>query len=196
MEIVPDSKAAPRAGQFLLSEPFLTDPWFGRKTVFLCDHDADGTIGLVLDNGTGRRLKDVLPEAEAWGLDHEVYLGGPIHDDSLFFLHTLGDRVSDAMPVLPGLWLGGDFEGIREAFGQGQVAPGSIRFFVGYSGWSAGQLDAEVERSSWYVHDAGLQEKLDIVLNAEPGDLWRRLLGQKGPEFAKVTGLPVDPSLN
>ena len=86
MEIVPDSTAKPRAGQFLLSEPFLTDPWFGRKTVFLCDHDADGTVGLVLDNGTGRRLKEVLPESEAWGIDHEVSLGGPVHDDSLFFL--------------------------------------------------------------------------------------------------------------
>ena len=89
MEIIPDSTAKPRAGQFLLSEPFLTDPWFGRKTVFLCDHDADGTVGLVLDNGTGRRLKEVLPESEAWGIDHEVSLGGPVHDDSLFFLHRL-----------------------------------------------------------------------------------------------------------
>ena len=196
MEIVPDSKAAPQAGQFLLSEPFLTDPWFGRKAVFLCDHDADGTIGLVLDNGTGRRLKDVLPEAEEWGIDHEVYLGGPVHDDSLFFLHTLGDRIPDAMPVLPGLWLGGDFDGIRAVFRQGGVPSGSIRFFVGYSGWSAGQLESEVERSSWYVYDAGLQDKLGIVLNPEPGDLWRRLLGQKGPGFARVTELPVDPNLN
>ena len=196
MEIVPDIHVAPRAGQFLLSEPFLSDPWFGRKSVFLCDHDAVGTVGLVLDNGTGRRLVDVLPDAEAWGIDHEVFLGGPVHDDSLFYLHRLGDLVPDAMPVVPGLWLGGDFDGIREALAGGRAQPDSIRFFVGYSGWSAGQLDDEVQRSSWYVHDVPLEEKVRIAMDTEPGDLWRRLLSQKGPGFAQVTGLPTDPSLN
>ena len=196
MEIVPEPHVAPRAGQFLLSEPFLSDPWFGRKSVFLCDHDADGTVGLVLDNGTGRRLVDVLPDAEDWGIDHEVFLGGPVHDDSLFYLHRLGDLVPDAMPVVPGLWLGGDFDGICEALAGGRAQPDSIRFFVGYSGWSAGQLDDEVQRSSWYVHDVPLEEKVRIAMDTEPGDLWRRLLSQKGPGFAQVTGLPIDPSLN
>ena len=136
------------AGQFLLSEPFLTDPWFGRKTVFVCDHDPDGTVGLVLDNGTGRRLKEVLPESEDWGIDHEVFLGGPVHDDSLFFLHTFGDEVANAMPVLPGLWLGGDLDGIRALLSRPEKALGQIRFFIGYSGWAAGQLEAEMERHS------------------------------------------------
>ena len=196
MEIVPDSTAKPRAGQFLLSEPFLTDPWFGRKTVFLCDHDADGTVGLVLDNGTGRRLKEVLPESEAWGIDHEVSLGGPVHDDSLFFLHTYGDQVVNAMPVLPGLWLGGELDDIRKLLSRPGQAKGHIRFFIGYSGWAAGQLEAEMERHSWYVHDAPLADKLNIVMDTDPGELWKQLLGDKGPRFSKVPGLPTDPSLN
>lgn len=196
MEIVPDSKARPRAGQFLLSEPFLTDPWFGRKTVFLCDHDQDGTVGIVLDNGTGRRLKEVLPESEAWGIDHELFLGGPVHDDSLFFLHTFGDEVANAMPVLPGLWLGGDLDGIRALLTRPVPSKGSIRFFIGYSGWAAGQLEAEMERHSWYVHDAPLADKMSIVMDTDPGELWKRLLGNKGPGFSKVPGLPTDPSLN
>ena len=196
MEIVPDSKARPRAGQFLLSEPFLTDPWFGRKTVFLCDHDRDGTVGIVLDNGTGRRLKEVLPESEAWGIDHELFLGGPVHDDSLFFLHTFGDEVANAMPVLPGLWLGGDLDGIRALLTRPVPSKGSIRFFIGYSGWAAGQLEAEMERHSWYVHDAPLADKMSIVMDTDPGELWKRLLGNKGPGFSKVPGLPTDPSLN
>ena len=196
MEIVPDSKAKPRAGQFLLSEPFLTEPWFGRKTVFLCDHDQDGTVGIVLDNGTGRRLKEVLPESEAWGIDHELFLGGPVHDDSLFFLHTFGDEVANAMPVLPGLWLGGDLDGIRALLTRPVPSKGSIRFFIGYSGWAAGQLEAEMERHSWYVHDAPLADKMSIVMDTDPGELWKRLLGNKGPGFSKVPGLPTDPSLN
>lgn len=196
MEIVPDSTVRPRAGQFLLSEPFLTDPWFGRKTVFVCDHDPDGTVGLVLDNGTGRRLKEVLPESEDWGIDHEVFLGGPVHDDSLFFLHTFGDEVANAMPVLPGLWLGGDLDGIRALLSRPEKALGQIRFFIGYSGWAAGQLEAEMERHSWYVHDAPLADKMSIVMDTDPGELWKRLLGEKGPGFSKVPGLPTDPSLN
>ena len=99
------------------------------------------------------------------------------------------------MPVVPGLWLGGDFDDIRACLAEG-VAPGDIRFFIGYSGWTAGQLDMEVERNSWYVHDLPLERKKELVLNPEPGNLWQSMLQEKGPGFARVTELPANPNLN
>ena len=103
MDWMPPANAEPKPGQFLLSEPFLDDPWFGRKVVFLCDHDEQGSLGFVLNNGMGRNLTSLLPDAEPWGLDHEVHRGGPVHADSLFCLHRLGDGIEGSLPVLPGL---------------------------------------------------------------------------------------------
>lgn len=196
MEIAPDSDAEPRSGQFLLSEPFLQDPWFGRKTVFLCDHDDHGTVGLVLDHASGRQLSDVFPDAAEWGLDQEVHVGGPVHQDSLFFLHRLGDRVGNSMPVVPGLWLGGDLEDVQSAMSEVGHPAVPIRFFMGYSGWTAGQLSSEIRQRSWYVHDVSLEEKIHLVMDASPGFLWKKLLSQKGPSFSRIADLPLDPGLN
>ena len=61
MDWMPLADAEPKPGQFLLSEPFLDDPWFGRKVVFLCDHDEQGSLGFVLNNGMGRNLTSSCP---------------------------------------------------------------------------------------------------------------------------------------
>lgn len=196
MELVPPSDVRPLPGQFLLSEPFLKDPWFGRKTVFLCDHDSEGSLGFVLDNGMGRKLSEVLPDSVEWAIDHEVHRGGPVNADSLFYLHRLGERVSNSISVLPGLWLGGTFDDLVTVLKEGEVDRSMVRFFAGYAGWGAGQLEQEMEGSSWYVHDLPESQKLSVVMNASPGALWADMLRSKGPEYARVTGLPQDPSLN
>lgn len=196
MEFVPPSDAKPRSGQFLLAEPFMTDVWFGRKVVLLCDHDDDGSLGFVLDNFSDRPLSAVLEDATDWPLDQKVSVGGPVHDDSLFYLHRLGNVVSGAMPILPGLWLGGDFEELKAAMATGRYTDKDVRFFVGYSGWTAGQLAHEVGSHSWYVHDAPLEAKLDAVFKTPSGGLWKEMLASKGPGFARATTLPQDPSLN
>jgi len=196
MDFVPSADAKPRTGQFLLSEPFMSDVWFGRKVVFLCDHDEDGSLGFVLDNFTDRPLRAVLEDARDWSLTQEVSMGGPVHDDSLFYLHRLGKEVSGAMPVLPGLWLGGDFDELKTALASGRYGDADVRFFVGYSGWTSGQLDSEIKGNSWYVHDAPLEQKLDAIFRPPPEGLWKRMLASKGPGFARASTLPLDPSLN
>lgn len=196
MEFVPSPDAEPRTGQFLLAEPFMSDMWFGRKVVFLCDHDEDGTLGFVLDNFTERPLHAVLDDARDWRLNQRVSMGGPVHDDSLFYLHRLGKEVTGAMPVLPGLWLGGDFDELKAALSSGRYGDGDVRFFVGYSGWNGGQLESEIKGKSWYVHDAALEDKLQAIFHPPSEGLWKGMLASKGPGFARASALPVDPSLN
>lgn len=174
----------------------MSDMWFGRKVVFLCDHDEDGSLGFVLDNTTERPLRSVLADAEDWPLKQRVAMGGPVHEDSLFFLHKLGKEVSGAMPVLPGLWLGGDFGELKALMSTGRYGDGDVRFFVGYSGWTGGQLDLEMKQHSWYVHDIPLDEKLSVIFNPPQGGLWKQMLASMGPGFARASNLPLDPSLN
>ena len=196
MDWMPPADVHPKPGQFLLSEPFLDDPWFGRKVVFLCDHDEQGSLGIVLNNGMGQNLTSLLPDAERWSIDHEVHRGGPVHAESLFYLHRLGDRVKGSIPVIPGLWLGGEYEDLAVAMEQGGVEARDVRFFAGYSGWGAGQLGGEMKLRSWYVHDQSLPGKVDTVMNSAPGELWSSMLTSKGGGFERVTSWPTDPSLN
>ena len=196
MDWMPPADAEPKPGQFLLSEPFLDDPWFGRKVVFLCDHDEQGSLGFVLNNGMGRNLTSLLPDAEQWGFDHEVHRGGPVHVDSLFCLHRLGEEIEGSIPVLPGLWLGGEYDDLAELINERGAKAGDVRFFAGYAGWGAGQLEGEMKQRSWYVHDAPVGSKLEVVMNADPGDLWASMMKSKGGGYGRVTTWPTDPSLN
>ncbi len=196
MDWMPPADAEPKPGQFLLSEPFLEDPWFGRKVVFLCDHDEQGSLGFVLNNGMGRNLTSLLPDAEQWGFDHEVHRGGPVHADSLFCLHRLGEEVEGSIPVLPGLWLGGEYDDLAVLINERGAKAGDVRFFAGYAGWGAGQLEGEMKQRSWYVHDAPVGSKLEVVMNSDPGDLWASMMKSKGGGYGRVTTWPTDPSLN
>ena len=129
MEIVPDSTVRPRAGQFLLSEPFLTDPWFGRKTVFVCDHDPDGTVGLVLDNGTGRRLKEVLPESRPGASTTKCFWVGRCTMTASLPAHLRG-RNRQRHARVARVVAGGDLDGIRALLSRPEKASGQIRFFI------------------------------------------------------------------
>ena len=68
-----------------------------------------------------------------------------MHNERLYYLHTLGSVVPDSVEVIDGLYVGGDFECIREIINMGAIVEGNIRFFVGYSGWEKGQLRKELD---------------------------------------------------
>jgi len=79
---------------------------------------------------------------------------------------------------------------------EGGAKAGDVRFFAGYAGWGSGQLEGEMKQRSWYVHDAPVEPKLEVVMNPSPGDLWTTMMKSKGGGYGRVTTWPTDPSLN
>lgn len=181
-----------QSGDLLISEPFLPDPNFMRSVVYLVEHNKEGTIGFVLNQPMGLTLADVLQIENAEGLDIPVYNGGPVANDTLHVIHQLGDHVPGSKYVGNHIYWGGDFEHIRFLLANKNADERDFRFFVGYSGWGAGQLQEELKQKSWIRHRVGEE----MVFNDNPEKLWAEVLKNKGGRYKLISGSPLHPDWN
>lgn len=180
----------PAKGKILISEPFLSDYYFKRSVVLLAEHNEEGTFGLIINKPVDLILNDILHDFPEF--DATVYLGGPVKTDSLYFIHTLGDRLENSLEILHGLYWGGDIELVKELIKLGKISPNEIKFFIGYSGWVSKQLEAELARNSWLVANI----KANQVMNSDPNKLWDESLKKLGGDYAYWTNFPSDPVMN
>ncbi|MBE7176053.1 MAG: YqgE/AlgH family protein [Mucilaginibacter polytrichastri] len=185
------SPLLPAAGRLLISEPFMLDPNFKRSVIYLTQYDDTGATGFVLNQRNDAVFGDVISDVPYSEIP--VYTGGPVGTDTLHFLHTLPDKISNGLEVLPGLFWGGDFEQIKEMAKAGVIDPAGIKFFVGYSGWSAGQLDAEINENVWLVSETA---DFDIIFSQDEAELWKNAVRGLGSRFAHIANFPEDPALN
>ncbi|MCC6683903.1 MAG: YqgE/AlgH family protein [Bacteroidia bacterium] len=179
-----------KAGSFLLSDPFLPDPNFNRTAVYLTAYDANGAVGFVMNRPTTLTLSDVLPEFS--GLTHKLFYGGPVEQNTLHFVHSCPQLSNDSKQIQPGVFWGGELEVIIEGIRNGLVGENQIRFFIGYSGWSAGQLDDELTEHAWFVTKA----KREYIFHEHPELLWKTVLSNMGTEFAVMGNSPPDLRFN
>lgn len=190
IKITPENNTTPARGKILLSEPFLNDPFFKRSVILLCEHNEEGSFGFVLNNYINMSLDQIMGELP--NLDTKVSVGGPVKNSNLYYLHTLGNTIYDSKEITDGIFLGGDFNALKDLMLDGQVEPNEVRFFVGYAGWSANQLQEELESKSWFVTDANKE----LIMNTKSDTLWADFLKSMGPDFARVSELPKDPNMN
>ena len=180
----------PDRGRILLSEPLMGDFYFGRSVILLAEHNAEGSFGLIVNKAVNTRFNEALPDFPK--LDVPLYLGGPVETNRLFFLHTLGSEISDSQEIIKGLYWGGNMEDVKEMITLNLMDASKIRFFVGYSGWGAGQLESELKRNSWVItHTTG-----ENIFNVTPDKLWDNLVKKLGGEYKLWEKLPRDPSFN
>jgi putative transcriptional regulator len=180
----------PAKGQILLSEPFLNDPYFRRTVIFLCEHNEDGSFGFVLNNYIDVELDQIMENMPHFG--GRISIGGPVRNSNLYYLHTLGPKIEDSIEIFEGIYMGGNFETLRSMLMRGQIGKDDVRFFVGYSGWSATQLDEEMKLNSWFIAPA---EK-ELIMNTELNDLWKIIMKRMGRKGEMMANMPDDPSLN
>ncbi len=168
----------PKPGNLLLSEPTMNDYHFGRSVVLLIDHnDEEGTFGVIMNKRLRMRLNEIVDGFE--DLDAPVYLGGPVADNQIFFMHTLGDLIPESYPIMEGLYWGGDAETLDTLIATGIADPTQVRFFLGYSGWSPGQLVNELARNSWIVS----KTDSDTLLGAPIDQMWRHYVERMGKAY-------------
>ncbi|NPV36145.1 MAG: YqgE/AlgH family protein [Bacteroidales bacterium] len=180
----------PAAGMLLLAEPFLGDPFFSRSVVLLIEHNEEGSFGLIINKEVPVKPAEAI--SSLGNYEGKVFVGGPVQPRSIFYLHTLGQRLAGSLPVIDHLYWGGDAMQLNQMIMKGEVKPGEVRFFLGYSGWSPGQLQDELKRDSWLVTKASA----DFLLNTPPRHLWKALLQRMGGKYAYWINFPTDPLLN
>jgi putative transcriptional regulator len=177
-------------GQLLLDSGQLRGSFFQRTVVLICQHDAEGAFGLVLNRSSGSNVGETivadLPDALK---SCPLYLGGPVQPSALSFL--LSDAFIPDANVLPNLSLGHSLDGLMEV-GESFSQTKKIKLFAGYAGWSPGQLEDEMKRKAWLTHPASL----DLIFDTNPEQLWQTILGQKGWKYKLLAQMPEDLSLN
>ncbi len=176
-------------GTFLISEPFIKDPAFGRTVILIVEKNESGCIGFVLNHELNVAVSEIL---EHIPLSHKLYQGGPVSHNSLHFLYRGKQPVKHAVKVLPGLYWGGDFKEMTERVKNGSIEKENLRFYIGYSGWDAGQLEEEIENNTWIVTQADIEG----VFEQTADKLWKQRMQALGGTFAMLANSPVDPQLN
>jgi len=179
----------PKQGSILISEPSLRDFYFRQSVVLLAEHNEEGTFGVIINKPIEARLKDIIKGFSGYNLP--VYLGGPVKTDSLFFIHTHSE-ISMCVPIMEGLYWGGDLDVIKAMLKNKIMHPNEIRFFLGYSGWSPNQLDRELREKSWVLSQTTVSE----VINEHPENLWSNYLKSMGQDYAIWANFPADPTFN
>jgi len=142
----------PKMGKFLISEPFLPDPNFSRSVIFLTEHNDEGSVGFVLNRELDIPITEAIDDFPEF--DGPLYVGGPVDNTSLFYLHTLGEKISGSHHIIDNLYWGGEFDDLKALLKSREATPAKVRFFTGYSGWEETQLDKEMRQRSWIVADA------------------------------------------
>ena len=180
----------PSAGILLIADPFLKDPNFLRTVILLCDHKEDGSFGFVLNRQYENTIDELIPELE--NFKFPVFYGGPVQLDTIHFLHQYPESIPGSFEVSKGIYWGGDFEMVVDLIKQKKIQQNKIRFFIGYSGWSNGQLDGELKEKSWLTVKAIRK----LVFHKKIDEIWKESLKHLGGDFEMMINFPIDPQLN
>ena len=177
-------------GSILISDPFSEDIYFGRSVVLICEHNDEGTFGFVLNNYIDLDLHQLdcsFPDIQA-----KISFGGPVSKENLYYIHSFPD-ITDSLQIRNDLYYGGDFEEINNKVNSTVNPNQFIRFFIGYSGWSVGQLKEEIENQSWITAN---NIESNLILDSEVEDLWKVSLEKQGEKFKLMTKFPRNPMDN
>jgi putative transcriptional regulator len=172
------------AGQLLLAHPVMRDPNFRRCVVLMSVHNAEGAMGVVLNRPTGQRLGELNGEFALGPLAGvPLFKGGPVHPEQLII--AAWQSRSDGFRLHFGVEPDKAIQLLSE---EGT----HVRGFLGYSGWSAGQLETEMERHTWVV--TSVPE--DLLTQPQNDLLWRTVLSREGAEWRLLADEPDDPEQN
>lgn len=181
----------PENGSLLISEPFIADDHFSRSVIYLCDHNEKGSFGFVLNKYIDVAINDIIPEVDEKLI--KVSIGGPVDKNNLFYIHRLNERIPDGQLIKDSVYIGGKFSEVNTLIASEPEQIKDIRFFIGYSGWSPGQLEQEIKENSWIVING---DNSDIVFNTSIEKLWKSLLKDQGGRFELMADFPINPSDN
>lgn len=184
-----ENKLAPEMGRVLIAEPFLPGDYFSRSTVLLVQCTEEGDVGFILNKPTKLRIRDLFkgfPDFES-----HAFLGGPVSNDKLFFLHTLGEKIHDSLHIMDNLYWSGDFGQLIALIRAGLVEEEEVRFFLGYSGWSVGQLADEIADHSWVVVEPTVENIL-----ASDENFWNESIKTIGGNALLWENFPENPEFN
>jgi putative transcriptional regulator len=176
-----------KKGNLLIAEPsIIGDLSFNRSVILLADHNNEGSVGFIIKY----TINDLVPDVE---VDFKIYNGGPVEQDNLYFIHNIPELISNSIEISNGIFWGGDFEMAKKMLNNGIIKEDNIRFFLGYTGWDATQLEQEMISNSWIVTENHYQNK---IIGKSTDDFWKEKILELGGEYIIWSNAPENPALN
>ena len=178
-------------GQLLIAEPsIIGDLSFNRSVILLADHNNEGSVGFILNKPLEYTISDLIPDIEA---SFKIYNGGPVEQDNLYFIHTIPNLITSSIEISDGVFWGGDFELTKSLINEGKINKENIRFFLGYTGWSANQLEEELKENSWIITTNTYKS---AILEKSSAQFWKEKIIELGGEYLIWSNAPENPILN
>ncbi len=179
-------------GKILVASPeLLLDEIFSKTVILITDRHDEGTVGFVLNKPLAFHVSEVSENLK--NLDYQLWEGGPVATENLYFLHNLPGIFDENLPVTGDIFWSGDFERLEQLSHENPgILNGRAKFFLGYSGWSPGQLEREIQDGAWLVID---RPDFDIF-NLNPRHIWAELIHRHKPQWDLWRNAPSDPGLN
>ena len=177
-------------GSLLIAHPTMLDDTFFKAIILVTHHNYEESVGVVINKPSKIKLHEIIndiPES-----NFQVYIGGPVAKNSIHYIHNIGDQIPGAIKIIDGLYFGGDFNIVKNLIKAKKISKNSIRFFAGYSGWEANQLEEEMEENSWIIKSANKE----LCLQYSNQNLWGEILRKMDKKYAIWSNLPKNPSLN
>jgi len=187
---IQSNNVLPQKGRILISEPFLPGNYFNRAIILIAAHSRKGTVGFILNKKLDFQIQDYISGFDDFEAD--VYVGGPVSTDSIYFIHNRADLIPGSIKVLDDIHWGGDFEEMKRLVNLGIIHSREIRFFLGYSGWDSGQLERELKENSWLVNDIESR----YLLQDLGSESWVEFVKKVGKQYSMWEHFPENPSLN
>ena len=178
------------SGSVLIAQPsIMGESFFERSVILLAKHEEKGSVGFVLNKPLGVCLSDLIKDVTK---GFEVFSGGPVEQDNLYFIHNVPNLIPNSIEISKGIYWGGDFEIVKYLIENNKIDESNVKFFLGYAGWGANQLIAEISDDSWIVKE----KETDEIISIPHVNFWKNELKQIGGDFLLWINSPKNPSHN
>ncbi|WP_417887833.1 YqgE/AlgH family protein [Zunongwangia sp.] len=181
----------PSKGHLLIAEPsIMGDVSFNRSVVLLAEYSQTGSVGFILNKVLDFTLKDLIPDLN---VDFKIYNGGPVEQDNLYFIHRIPELIPDSVEIADGIYWGGNFDAVISLIEKNLISENQIRFFLGYSGWGAEQLNDELDANSWII---ATNEDEKYIIEKPCQSFWKDQMAQLGGDYLIWSNAPENPTYN
>ena len=158
-----------QTGSILISTALLNNTDFEKVAIVITEYNEKGAIGYVFNRPFPRNFNEL--EEFKHSISVPLYAGGPVQTDQLYFMHCRPDLIEGGDLVAANVYMNGDFKKAVQLLNNGTLHLHEVRLFIGYCGWDAGELEAEIAEGSWLLTDAPVA----LVFSPSVHGLWNKL---------------------
>lgn len=174
--------------QILISMPHMADPYFSKSVVYICEHNTDGAMGLIINKQFKEPdLRDLFKKIYIGddainSLVKDIFFGGPVLLERGIVLHSADYTSEGTIPINDSISMTSQQHVLKELQDQPNIP---FKLMLGHSGWSQGQLEREIENGDWLMQTT----TDDFIFNVSPGQMWQQAAGSLGIDLGSAMGV-------